>query len=252
MFRKFWNYCGEVRINFWLLLFISINLAVGSYYLKFNPRLFNPLNQLLLQEWFRDHGQYQAGNIWWLATLLILLFLLGVNTSVCAINRIVLLWPRRKQMRGRSFFHKICPAFIHLCFLFILFGHFLSLVSGVHRVIPVKPGLIESLPGQLRIQIMEYFCDRYSAPASLKGSIKQCRVSLKVLSAGTEEVSQIRFLEPLVRQGFIFHLDMAKRSGPQPDLKLIIKRDPGLKFIFLGFSILIGLMAGYFLQRKHF
>jgi hypothetical protein len=76
MLRKAWNFCAEVPVNFWLLLLISLNLGVGSYYLKFNYALFNPLNHLLIQEWALKLGRENAGKVWWLATLLALLLFL--------------------------------------------------------------------------------------------------------------------------------------------------------------------------------
>lgn len=250
MLRKIWETCGDVTTNFWLFLFISLNLAIGSYYTKIFPALFGPLNQLLLQDWLREHGQYQGDKIWWLVTLLILLFFLGVNTLVCAVNRFLALWPRRKQTGIRIFSIKIAPSLIHLCFLTILLGHFLSLISGFNRVVPVKLGMSESLPGKASLEMINQVTDRYLTPPALRHSIKQCTVTLRLFTPERETIREIRLLEPVFWQGFNLHLDMAKRAGAKPDLKLIIKKDPGLKFIFLGFAVLIALLLWYVPQRK--
>ncbi len=103
MFQKIWDFCGEVKVNFWLLLLISANLGIGSYYLKFNFTFFNPLNQMLIQEWVQQVGRSQINQLWWLGSLILLLFFLGVNTVVCALKRLIHLWPLRRQIGVRTF-----------------------------------------------------------------------------------------------------------------------------------------------------
>ena len=140
MLQKIWDFCGEVRVNFWLLLLISLNLGIGSYYLKFNYTLFNPLNHLLIQEWVQKLGRENPGQAWWLATLLLLLVFLGVNTLVCALKRLIQLWPFRRQIGLKSFSIRVSPSFIHLCFLAILGGHLISLIVGYQRGYPGQTG----------------------------------------------------------------------------------------------------------------
>ena len=150
MLQRAWDFCGEVRVNFCLLLLISLNLGIGSYYLKFNGALFDPLNHLLIQEWVQTMGRQNPGQTWWLASLLLLLFFLGVNTLVCALKRLIQLWPFRRQIGLRSFTIRVSPSFIHLCFLAILGGHLISLIVGFHGVIPAKPGSAADLPEGLK------------------------------------------------------------------------------------------------------
>lgn len=250
MLRKVWDFCGEVQVNFWLLLLISLNLGVGSYYLKFNYALFNPLNHLFFQEWFQKSGQENAGQIWWLATLLALLFFLRVNTLVCALKRLIQLWPFRRQMGFKAFSIRVSPSIIHLCFLVILGGHGISLVTGFNGVIPVRAGSVADLPGGGRAQVLRGGCERYPGPGALQGRIRQCAAVLRLEMDGRTEIRDLRILEPVSLGETTFHLDLARGSGPGPDLKILIKEDPGRRFIFWGFAVLIAGMLWYFLQRK--
>ena len=227
MFQKIWNWCGQVKITFYLLLFISLNLAAGSYFIKVNPALFNPLNHLLLQEWFVDYGKNEPYKILWLGSLLGLLTLLGINTLVCALNRLSLFWPKRHQIELKLFWLKITPSLIHLCFLVILAGHFLSLIQGTNSVLSVKPGDTALLPDRTRLKIMDQQCTYFQAPPALQHSLKQCTVTLEIFSGGHGTLKRIRFLQPVTSQGFSIHLDMAKRSEARPDLKLVIKKYRG-------------------------
>ena len=250
MLQKIWDFCGEVRVNFWLLLLISLNLGIGSYYLKFNYTLFNPLNHLLIQEWVQKLGRENPGQAWWLATLLLLLVFLGVNTLVCALKRLIQLWPFRRQIGLKTFSIRVSPSFIHLCFLAILGGHLISLIVGYNGVIPAKPGSTADLPG------------------SWKGPGSQPGLSTLSRSRPVVREDQTVFGPHALRDrrafgspgtpdhaagfpgGKTFHLDLARGANPEPELKIIIKEDPGRRFIFWGFAVLIVFMLWYFPQRK--
>jgi hypothetical protein len=250
MLRRIWDFCGEVRVNFWLLLLISVNLGIGSYYLKFNYSLFNPLNHLLIQDWVQRMGRQNLGQAWWLVPLLVLLFFLGVNTLVCALKRLIQLWPFRHQIGLKAFSLRVSPSFIHLCFLGILGGHLISLIVGFNGVIPANPGSATDLPGGGKAQVLRGDCQRYFNPGPLQGKIQQCSALLLIETAGRSEFRELRIMEPVSLDGTTFHLDLARGAKPNPELKIIIKVDPGRRFIFWGFAVLIAFMLWYFPQRK--
>jgi hypothetical protein len=246
LLKKIWNFCGSVKVTFWLLLIIASGLAVGSYYVKYNPQIFKHLNHSLFQDWFILHGQYYPEKLWWLVILLVSLFAFGINTGVCTLNRLISLFSKRKQMSTKIFFLKITPSLTHICFLVILCGHLFSMISGYNGVLPAKAGAKTSLPIQSDIEITEQKCDYYISPESLKGFIKQCIVSFELQTQGDTAQKHISFLHPLYWQGYSFHLGMDKRSSKSPELKISIKRDPGVRLILVGFTVLILLMLWYF------
>lgn len=255
MLKKAWNFCGDIKVNFWLLFAISLNLALGSYFIKYNPKLFMPLNYSLIQNWFWDYGQYQPGKIWWFGILLALLIFLGINTIVCAVKRITQLWPKKKQLGFRIFSIKITPSFIHFCFLVMLSGHGLSLIIGFHQNLPVQINQTILLPQGITLEVTGQKIDRYNSPAALAGLIKQCTVFLRIRQAQLTEMKEVSVLHPIHWQGISLHLDAfikreAQKTGAFPELKLIIKRDPGLPLILPGFAILCLLLIWYFPQRK--
>ena len=79
----------------------------------------------------------------------------------------------------------------------------------------------------------------------MKGDLDQCTVSFKLHTDGKEVVKQLSFLNPFTYQGFSFHLSRDKKAREE-GLQIIIKRDPGLKFILFGFTLLVLLMLWYF------
>lgn len=243
MLRRIWKLCGSVRVTFYLLMLVSFNLAIASFYVKSYPYIFRPLNDFLLQDWFRLYGQNNPDKIWWLWTMFGLLFALGFNTGICTLDRLRNLLAGGQNMDMRVFLLKITPSLIHICFLIMLSGHLISMISGLNKRIPVSSELETPFP--IHAQIMNQHCDYFTSPELLKGHLDQCTVSLKMQIDGREEVKQLSILNPFTYQGFSFHLSMDKKSKEE-GLQIIIKRDPGLKFILSAFTILVLLMLWYF------
>jgi hypothetical protein len=254
MIKKIWNFCGNIEVNFWLIFAISINLAIGAYFIKYNPKLFNSLNHALVQNWFMEYGQYEPGQSWWFLILFILAFLLGMNTFVCAVKRIIHLWPQKNQLGFRVFSIKIAPSLIHLCFLVILAGHFLSLIVGYHQNIPVQLNQKMSLSQDSSVEVIRQQVERYTTPVAFTGAIRQATVVLKIQSPETTDIKELSILHPIYWQGMSIHLDIVTKSGSQktapPELKLMIKKDPGVALVILCFAVLCLLMFWYFPQRK--
>jgi len=243
LLQRIWKFCGSVNVTFYLLLLVSFNLAIASFYVKFYPQIFRPLNNFLLQDWFNLYGQNNPDKIWWLWTMFGLLLALGFNTGICTLDRIRNLLVKRHNVDMRVFLLKITPSLIHMCFLIMLSGHLISMISGFNKRIPVSSEL--ETPSPIQAQILDQHCDYFKSPELLKGHLDQCTLSFKLHTGGEEVVKQLSFLNPFTYQGFSFHLSRDKKAREE-GLQIIIKRDPGLKFILFGFTFLVLLMLWYF------
>jgi hypothetical protein len=243
MLQRIWKICGSVSVTFFLLLSVSFNLAIASFYVKFYPHIFRPLNNFLLQDWFRFYGLNNPDKIWWLWTMFSLLLALGFNTGICTVARIRTLLAKRHTMDMKGFLQKITPSLIHMCFLIMLSGHLISMISGFNRRIPVGPEL--ETPQPIQAQVLDQRCGYFSSPELLKGHLDQCMLSLRLYNGKEDVVKQLSFLNPFTYQGFSFHLSRDKKANEE-GLQIIIKRDPGLKFILFGFTLLVVLMLLYF------
>lgn len=245
MLQRVWKFSGSVKVTVSLLMLVSLNLAIASFYVKANPHVFKPLNNLLLQDWFTQYGQNNTDKVWWLWTMFGLLIALGFNTGICTLDRIQNLLAKRQNMDMRVFLLKITPSFIHICFLIMLSGHLISMISGFNKRIPLTPELETPFP--IHAQVIDQHCEYFTSPELLRGYLDQCTVSFTLHTDGEQVVKQLSILSPFTYQGFTFHLTRDKKSGDE-GLQIIIKRDPGLKFILLGFTSLISLMLWYFPQ----
>jgi hypothetical protein len=255
MVKRILDFCGDIKVNFWLIFAISLNLAIGAYFIKFNPTLFKPLNHSLVQDWFIQYGQHHIDQSGWVVLLFVLAFFLGVNTLVCAVKRLVQLWPQRKQSGFREFSVKISPSLIHLCFLAILAGHFYSLIAIYEQNVPVRLNQQIMLPQGNSVEVLSREIEHYTTPPAFEGALKQCSVVLKLQSPQNTETRELSVLHPIYWQGMSIHLDVITQKNSQnaeasPELKLIIKKDPGVAVVIVCFVALCLLMFWYFPQRK--
>ena len=240
MFRTIWKSLANVRLTIYLLFGVALNLGVGAWHLKFYPQVFRPLNKMAFGEWL---SAYSSGHSWWLFTLLLLLLLLGINTGACTFDRIVELWGKRKEYSRRRFFLFLTPSLVHLFFLVALAGHALSLFSVNHKEFPFKPGDTINLPS-LTIEIKGLQSEFWEHPLIVH-PLKQCTVAMDIYPAGNIVSKEIRFLHPFQFQGWSFHLDANPKAKPIQYI-LLVKKDPGTRWILFGGLGLSLLMLWYF------
>lgn len=244
MLRTVWKGLASVKLTIYLLFLVAANLAVGALHLRFLPDLFRPLNKMAFGEWW---AAYPTGHSWWIFLLLFLLFLLGMNTVACTLDRLTELWLRRRDYRFRVFFYKLCPSLTHVFFLLALSGHALSVFWVTHQEFPIQKGSQVTLPG-LALTVKDAQADYWDSPL-LPNPLRQCTVTLDVTTSKGDATQEIRFLHPLHVNGWTLHLD-ANPKVPPNELKLILlaKKDPGHVLILLGGLLFSLVMVWYFLE----
>ena len=252
MVRRVWNFCGDMRVNVYLLFLISGNLAVGSYYSLMIPRLFKPLDRGLLQDWLWAYGQHYPVQTWWVMTLLILVAVLGCNTLVCAIRQAVLLLPRARHLGLRVFSYRITPSLIHLCFVVMLCGHLLSMTMSSDQEIPLRAGVVQEIAGGSQLVLLGGNCEQFRFPDVTKSYVKNCVYSLRILSANGPEMKNISYYHPFFWRGWSFHLDITGQPKGEGNIRIIVRKDLGIPVLFAAFSVLLLLMLWYYRRQDHF
>jgi hypothetical protein len=243
MSRSILRFLGSVNLSIWLLLAVSLNLAVGSQYAKHLKETFDQLNFLRFQEWI---GLNRTADSWWVWTLFALLFLFGVNTAVCTAERLVFLLKKRKEYRLGAFAVTVSPSVMHLCFLVIIGGHAISQFTADIRQLPVADGARLSL-SSATVTVHGYRCV-YRAEPKLRGLVKGCAATLSLSSPKGVEIRKVGILRPVFWNGYSIHLNVMGKpiQGETPKLRIVVKRDPGLILILLGNVVLCILMLWYF------
>jgi hypothetical protein len=246
MIDRIWNALSSIRLTLWLLVLLTVNLFIGSFYAKYMA-VFGELNSTLFPTWFLTRSNLHS---WWLFTLFGLLFLLFANTLACTLQRVTFLWSRRGGYRRAMFVLLLAPSLMHFCFLFIVGGHALTEFTGTKTRLPAVVGEKIAV-GDRQITLVDRHYDYWQAPA-LQGVMRQCTAILELQSDAGVEQRRIGILEPVYWQGYTLHLGMAGKPGTDtlPQLEIMIKKDPGLLLILLGNTVLCLLMLWYFPQIR--
>ena len=250
MFRLIWGFFTDLRTSFWLLLFTSVALIIGAYGIQFFFQVFDPLNDMHLQEWYARHGSKHWEIIWWIPMLFFLLFLLGVNTFCCTLKRLLVLISRRYKFSLKNFIVRLSPSVVHFCFLAIITGHLLSEIAGVNQVYKVLPGQVLNMGNNIQISVVETSRKFYHQPQSLQGSLQSCSLTLEVQQGEKSALKTLTFLEPASFAGHTFNLVKVPKGDKDSPFKLQVRRDPGLVVIVTGFVVMMFFLLWYYLHSS--
>jgi hypothetical protein len=255
MVRRAWTIAASVQVTFWLLALAALFFAVGSVYFRLEKEALPLLNFSLLQDWLARYGLSRPGLSWWLFLLLFTLLLLGVNTTACSLDRLGRLLKQSRGMARLEFAVAVTPTLVHLVFILVLCGHLLSSFAGGVETVACSPGQAVALPGQRTLEVLAVRYDVHAGPAPIAGTLKGMSADLRLRAPGFNGAFTVAILAPARRAGCSFHLDSQDKYARRRGLRLIIRRDPGVRVIIPGLCAIILLMAWYFpalavLKRK--
>ena len=274
--KTIWNTLGDIRVAFLLLMAASATLLAGSFYAGGNFSLFMELNRLRIQDWLPAHLADQPDVVWWVPLLFLIMGMLGVNTFICATNRIARLIRKRRSMSPGRLFYLLTPSLVHFLFIMIMIGHLTTFTAGQWQALPlVTDGLVTIVPGSAPVHVQAVNDRFFPETSALRDRIAQTTVTL--VDANQETV-QLQYARPAYRDGRFLFLDKIKKSKSQakerilPSTKdetcnkahvyvetnqarkqgnplLLIVSDPGLAVIITGLTLIMVLMIGYFLLK---
>lgn len=277
MIKKIWDSLGDIRLSFWLLLAAASLFLTGMVYASLDFSYYRAMNEIRIQDWLSRELPARPGANWWLVPLIGVLFLLGVNTVICTINRI------RALMSGHAkhdyrFMVSLFPSAIHILFITVMIGHAVTICTGTWKRVPLSEGasirIDPSLPEMTVTKIEDEF---FPENSRLFNRIRQTTVTLLNDSGGELRLS---YLDDIRYGDYRLHLDMVKkktpgnhenrhaqmadsketcnrsetfRSGerkrePAQEIYLLAITDPGLPVILTAFSLILILMIWYFIE----
>ncbi|MBN2369219.1 MAG: hypothetical protein JXO72_01900, partial [Vicinamibacteria bacterium] len=177
---------------------------------------------------------------------LFLLLLLGINTVACSIDRLRQLLALFAKIPRFEFAMNLTPTAIHLVFIAVLCGHLLSSFTGSVEEVSCAAGQTIELPGRRSLQVKAIRLATYDRPVSLRGKLKGASVDLHFRSPRSEGDFTTAILAPAFQGGYSFHLDSVDKYARTGDLRLIIRRDAGIRMIIPSLLAIVFLMAWYF------
>lgn len=275
--KKFWNFISDLQLTFWLLVVITSLLVIGGVYSVIDYTFVDSINSARVQDWFFSTGIQSLHKSWWLPALFLAFTLFAVNTAACSVDRIITLLKKRKTMPFKTFTILLSPSLIHIAFLVILAGHFVTFTAFKQERLPLLAGNEITLPDGSVYNVGDIRTQYYGDDTLLRDRIYQMKVSLSPKSR-TGNMRELFFAEPQ-RAGFShLHLDVDKKAAKMfmrkrkihtdetcnkeqiyntaeygnrsmgPKIFLLVTTDPGLPLIVAGFVFLIIIMVWYYYQ----
>jgi hypothetical protein len=276
--KQVWDFLGDIRVAFILLITASATLMTGAFYAERHFSLFRELNRTRIQDWLPVHLGAQPQWVWWVPLLFVVMGALGINTFICASNRVVRLLRQRRTLPPGRFFYLLTPSLVHFLFLIIMLGHLTTFVAAGWQTLSLEPGRDIRIEGDrrpYRVQAVED--DFFPETAVLHNRIAQTTVTL---SDADGKLTRLQYTRPVFMDGRFFLLDKIKKGNlaakkgilPPGDKEtcnkasvyieadkvrrdgrqlLLVVSDPGLAWIVSGLALIMILMVGYFFVQTN-
>ncbi len=246
---KIWNILGSMKFAKWLLLGAAVLLFAGSICYKQTPEVFVSLNSAMLLDWLGTFGMENIGSAWWFFLLVSTLFLLGINTGICTIERMVRIIGLRNRRSVKTMLFLLAPHIMHFAFLIIMAGYLVLYTSGINSYNNIlKPGLTRHLPGSsvmMELHDPLFFTARNRHNESLDGLYVDARYTLLFHDGGKTDTRKIGLNYPCLYKGYSIHVidfnpHKTKSMTDGVWVKLTIIKNVGIP-VFIGGVIIFAL-----------
>jgi len=251
--KNIWNFAGKWSLSVYLLFGIAIDLIIVSVVMKQHESVFSSLGRVMLQEWISTYGMGNLNITWWFYLSILLLFLLAVNTFVCTTKGVVSILRRRSSMGRKAFFLRLSIHIMHASFILVLAAHLVSHITGVNlpNNILLKGRAISVCSSDLKVELkdLKVEFEKGTYFKTLEGNVKDASAILSFTDSGKNVQERlISCNRPVLFGGLSFHLgDFSPKSEGSkltPYIKLIIKKDPGVRLQVAGVALFsIGLFV---------
>ena len=215
--------------------------------------------------------------VWWIPLLFLIMGMLGVNTFICATDRVCRLIGQRRGMPPGRLLYLLIPSLVHFLFIMIMIGHLTTFTTGRWQTLPLAAGgtvTIDSSGAQYRVDAIDHRF--FPETSALRERIAQTTVTLVGANAQT---ARLQYAQPVYMDGRYFILDKIKKKNNQskkervlpstaaetcnkahvfkaPDQArnvsgqlLLIVLDPGLAIIITGLGLIMVLMIVFFISK---
>lgn len=251
--RRVWNILGSMSFGTWLLLCVAVLFFTGSIFYEQKPEVFVSLNSAMLPDWFRTFGIGNIGYTWWFFVALIFLFLLGLSTGICTLQRMIRIIGSRNNRSIKATLFLLSPHIIHLAFLVIMLGYLSLYTFGINSYNNIlKPGFSKCLPGSsitMELRDPSFSMAHNLHNKSLQGLHVGAEYTLLFHDGEKTDMRKVGLNRPCIYKGYSIHVvDFnPQRTESMTDgvwVKLTIIKNMGIPIFMIGVLIFA---AGVFL-----
>ncbi len=268
--RKLWSFFSSIRLTLYLTYAMTIDAVIGSLSVMNSPELYEGIDHAVLIYWWFENGVQNMDALWWIPVLTVLVFLFGLNTLVCSIDRLIAIFRyyfketvEKVTIGGKdleeedpSLFKKsrslapFYPYIAHVGFLIALIGHLVGSIGGFKSYGNViAEGAAMEVPNNgglyLLLDRFDVRMHRYGYPEEMKSHVRLVEEN-KVVAEKVVEVNS-----PLIYKGLAFYASDFQQA---PDGRFYVAfdviKDPGIWILFTGlFIFALGTLLTLFLKR---
>jgi hypothetical protein len=215
MFAKIYNFLTSLNLGIWLMVGVTLLLAIGSFA---GGEAAATLNSMPLFFWLRETPL--AGS-WWLWVTIGLLAVMAVNTFLCSIESL------RRKYRQTGLLVLLAPQLMHAGFLFIVLAHLFSAYGGFTQVMQLREGSSVGFPDGSSVWV-----GNITATAGPMGMMTDYSAAVR-FGPAVGQVETIRPNEPFFHGGYGLYLkDVGMLEVPVALIE--VHREPGAGLALAG------------------
>ena len=223
MLKKLHKIVLSVKTAFALMLLFSLTALIGSVVHPRNLAFFSGIDDTPLFKWLKEADHIEL--TWWIYGLVIILFLLAINTIFCSVDALV------NRLSRRTLLLKLSPQIIHLGVLLIMLGHLLTASIGTKMDVFIQKGEKKDLLGKLSIQLKDT-----EVTTDEEGYDTDWTAYILV---SEEEVITLKPSRPVYRAGLGFFVQSVTKDDDEVSALVRVCDDPGAFWALSGGIIII-------------
>ena len=222
-----WSLLSQVKTGFYLLLAASVLLFAGAIIVDVHSDDYRILNFMLLYQWLVQFSERPILYVWMFG-LFAVLFALVINTGFCT-------WAYVKKITQSGItVKKIGIILFHVSFLLFLAGHLVYECTGTSETIILKKGAVSRLSGA-PLYLEPVMLQRMHVDVDGEQIRMGTRTSLIIKdTAGVIVTIHPESMKPAFSRGYSFHIAMNERGLSSEQVRVIIRKSPGIYLFIVG------------------
>lgn len=220
----------SIKTTLWLTGISILAFVTGSFFIPKNLDVFSEINDTPLFKWLSINTS-EIGKTFWIYAIICLMAILCLNTIVCSIDAVL------RRLSWKGLINTLSPQILHIGVLFVLFGHFISAMTGYKQDIPMKKNMTTNFK-EFNISLTGMnFSKSYDEDTT------RWRVHL--------DIDNNQFIIEPARPAFYRNVYFFVKSADEKSMRAIIGLvyDPGVVWEILGAAVFILGAAGIFYRQ---
>lgn len=216
----------SVKTAFYLMVMFSVIAITGSVIHPQHLSFFSGIDTTPLFKWLSSSDH--IGLTWWIYGMILVLFLLGINTLFCTVDALL------RRVRLKNLMLKLSPQLIHIGVMMIMIGHLLTASLGIKMDIFLEKGKTERVTENTSVGLEDV-----EVVNNEDGYVVDWTTRVLLSSKGKKYRLVLKPSRPVYREGLGFFVQAATKDEQETSSLVRITADPGAPWAFIGGAIVV-------------